>query len=108
MLMLEHIDDLTKASAEAISNIKFDKVVVWENGGSANGQSATSNFLQNMSRTLPPMMHVMKDVAGVEIPEYFARLTPDTAASSNGAASVESPSSEESNRKPAAASDEHA
>ena len=33
MLMLEHLDKLAETSAKAISNIKFDKVVVWENGG---------------------------------------------------------------------------
>ena len=33
MLMLEHFDNLVEASAKAISNIKFDKVVVWEGGG---------------------------------------------------------------------------
>ncbi len=32
LLMLEHLDNLADASAKAISNIKFDKVVVWENG----------------------------------------------------------------------------
>ena len=89
MLMLEHIDDLTKASADAISNIKFDKVVVWENGGNGNGQSATSNFLQNMSRTLPPMMHVMRDVAGIEVPEYFAKLAPESPIESNGEVTAE-------------------
>ena len=31
--MLEHLDALAEASAKAISNIKFDKVVVWEGGG---------------------------------------------------------------------------
>ena len=36
MLMLEHFDHLVEASAKAISNIKFDKVVVWE-GNSQNG-----------------------------------------------------------------------
>ena len=33
LLMLEHLDKLAETSAQAISNIKFDKVVVWENGG---------------------------------------------------------------------------
>lgn len=86
MLMLEHLDDLAKASAEAISNIKFDKVVVWENGGQGNGQTATSNFLQSMSRTLPPMMQVMKDIGGIEMPEYFARMTPEAEAGDNHSA----------------------
>ncbi|HEV2131191.1 MAG TPA: hypothetical protein VGR27_08810 [Longimicrobiaceae bacterium] len=64
--MLEHIDHLAetaaKAAAKAISNIKFDKVIVWEGGG--NGASSTAGFLQNMARTLPPMMQVMTRVHG--------------------------------------------
>jgi flotillin len=31
-----------------------------------------------MARTLPPMMQVMKDIGGVEMPEYLARLTRDS------------------------------
>jgi flotillin len=73
MLMLEHFDHLVEASAKAISNIKFDKVVVWE-GNSQNGASATSNWLHNMARTLPPMMQVMRDIGGVEFPETFVNL----------------------------------
>ncbi len=78
LLMLEHLDSLAQASAKAISNIKFDKVVVWENGGNGNGAgNNTSHFLQNMARVLPPMMQVMKDIGGVEMPEYLARLSPE-------------------------------
>ena len=73
MLMLEHFDHLVEASAKAISNIKFDKVVVWEGNGQ-NGTSATASWLHNMARTLPPMMQVMKDIGGVEFPERFANL----------------------------------
>ena len=73
LLMLEHFDHLVEASAKAISNIKFDKVVVWEGNG-ASGQSATANWLHNMSRTLPPMMQVLRDIGGVEIPETLATL----------------------------------
>jgi flotillin len=85
LLMLEHLDKLAETSARAISNIKFDKVVVWENGGNGHGGATnTSHFLQSLARTLPPMMQVMKDVGGVEMPEYLARLTPDVPAP-NGA-----------------------
>jgi len=73
LMMLEHFDNLVEASAKAISNIKFDKVVVWEGGGT-NGTSATANWLHNMARTLPPMMQVMKDVGGVELPETLAQF----------------------------------
>ena len=72
-MMLEHLDNLAASSAQAISNIKFDKVVVWENGGQ-NGRSNTADFLHKMAGTLPPMMQVMRDIDGVEIPESLARL----------------------------------
>ncbi len=74
MMMLEHFDHLVEASAQAISNIKFDKIVVWEGNGK-DGHSATAKWLQDMARTLPPMMQVMKDIGGVEIPETLARFT---------------------------------
>jgi flotillin len=80
MLMLEHLEHLADASAKAISNIKFDKVVVWEggNGHGSNGNgsgSATSNFLQNLGRSLPPMLQTMRDIGGVEIPESLIKLS---------------------------------
>jgi flotillin len=85
LLMLEHLDALAQASAKAISNIKFDKVVVWENGGNGSGGgNNTSQFLQNMARVLPPMMQVMKDVGGVEMPEYLARLSPEAPPANGG------------------------
>jgi flotillin len=83
LLMLEHFDHLVEASAKAISNIKFDKVVVWE-GNAANGQSATANWLHNMARTLPPMMQVMRDIGGVEIPETLASFAAQAKPDGNG------------------------
>jgi flotillin len=95
MLMLEHLDNLAEASSKAISNIKFDKVVVWENGG-AGGKSNTADFLSGMARSLPPMMQVMRDIGGVELPESLLKLSGDdskpaaaTAAQGNGHATVE-------------------
>jgi flotillin len=77
MLLIEHLDKLAETSAKAIANIKFDKVVVWENGGS-NGQTSTASFLNGLSRTLPPMLQVLRDVAGVEIPETLVKLSPES------------------------------
>jgi flotillin len=76
MLMLEHLDNLAEASAKAISNIKFDKVVVWEGGGN-NGRSSTADFLSGMAKSLPPMMQVMRDIGGVELPESLVKLGTD-------------------------------
>jgi flotillin len=77
MLMLEHLDVLAQTAAQAIANIKFDKVVVWDHGN-GTGAGGAAQFLQSMARTLPPMMQVMKDIGGVEMPEYLARLTPES------------------------------
>jgi flotillin len=80
MMMLEHLDAMVQASAQAISNIKFDKVIVWEGGGgngNGHGGSQTSQFLQNLAKVMPPMMQVMKDIGGVEMPEYLARIAPE-------------------------------
>jgi flotillin len=76
MLMLEHLDNLADASARAISNIKFDKIVVWEGGGQ-NGRGSTADFLSGMAKTLPPMMQVMRDIGGVELPESLVKLGSD-------------------------------
>jgi flotillin len=86
MLMLEHLDALAETSAKAISGIKFDKVVVWEGNGNGNGTgtSNTAHFLQNLARVMPPMMQVMKDIGGVEMPEYLAKLTPEGAGKAAG------------------------
>ena len=73
LLLLEHVDKLAETSAKAISNIKFDKVVVWDGG---NGE-APAGFLQNVAKTLPPMMHVLRDIAGVELPSYLGKLQAD-------------------------------
>ncbi len=97
LLMLEHLDNLAEASAKAISNIKFDKVVVWEGaqgGANGHGGNATSNFLHNMARTMPPMMQVMKDIGGVEMPEYLAKLTPETPKTNGAEGPVITPAAE--------------
>ena len=92
LLMLEHLDKLAETSAKAISNIKFDKVVVWE-GGQQNGQTSVANFLQGVSRTMPPMMQVLRDIGGVELPESLIKLGGDlkeNKAAENGVAAAAS------------------
>jgi flotillin len=70
LLMLEHMDALAQTAAQAISNIKFDKVVVWEGGQGGSG-NATAGFLQSMARTMPPMMQVIRDIGGITMPESW-------------------------------------
>ena len=79
MLMLEHLDHLAETAATAISNIKFDKIVVWDgaNGGGKPGEgggSGTSRFLQSLAGSLPPTLQMMKDIGGIEMPEFLGKL----------------------------------
>ncbi len=86
LLMLEHMETLSETAAKAISNIKFDKVIVWENGGK-DGVGSTAGFLQNMAKTLPPMLQIMQDIGGVKMPEFFGKMTepvPEKVAAQNG------------------------
>jgi flotillin len=98
LLMLEHLDNLADASSRAISNIKFDKVVVWDGGGNGTGRSATADFLSGLAKTMPPMMQVMKDIGGVELPESLVKLSgneaPATASAHTAAPSPEAAKSE--------------
>ncbi len=111
LLMLEHMDTLAETSARAISNIKFDKVIVWENGANANGRGSTAGFLNNLAHTLPPMMQVMKDVGGVEFPEYLAKFVteekPSASSDGDGDGAKAAPAATESaTQKPTPASAE--
>ncbi len=72
MLMLEHLDRLALTAASAISNVKFDKVVVWDSGGENGG---AAGFVKRLGGMLPPMLQIMKDVGGIEMPEFFGKMT---------------------------------
>lgn len=48
LLMLDHIDKLSETAAKAISNIKFDKVIVWDGGNSQGGGNAAAQFIKGM------------------------------------------------------------
>jgi len=95
LMMLEHLDNLAQSSAEAISNIKFDKIVVWDGGKNEGGASSTSNFLSSMSHTLPPMLNVLKDIGGVELPESLIKLHGDAESESVAVTAGAAPESDD-------------
>ncbi len=74
LLMLEHLPHMAEVAAKAIANVKFDKVVVWDGGPGSNGKHATANFLQGLAGSLPPILQMMKDIGGVEMPAFFGKL----------------------------------
>ncbi len=70
LLIADKLPELVKMQAEAIKNIKIDKVTVWENGGGKDGKTSTANFLSGMYKSVPPLQE-MFNMAGMELPEYL-------------------------------------
>ena len=70
LLIADKLPELVKTQAEAIKNIKIDKVTVWENGGGKDGKSSTSNFISGMYKSVPPLQE-MFNMAGMQLPEYL-------------------------------------
>ncbi len=70
LIIADKLPELVKLQAEAIKNIKIDKVTVWENGSSKDGKTATSNFISGMYGSVPPLQE-MFNMAGMELPEYL-------------------------------------
>ncbi|SFN44843.1 flotillin [Bizionia echini] len=70
LLIADKLPELVKLQAEAIKNIKIDKVTVWENGSGKDGKTSTANFLSGMYKSVPPLQE-MFNMAGMELPEYL-------------------------------------
>ena len=73
MLMIEKLEEIAKLQAEAIKNLKIDKITVWDAGSSEKGASSTSNFLSSMIKSLPPL-HEIAAMSGVNLPSYLGDL----------------------------------
>ena len=61
---------LTAKDIPAVKGINIDKVTVWDSGTSANGKTATSNFISGMMQSVPPLQDLFK-MAGMELPTYL-------------------------------------
>jgi flotillin len=72
MLLVEKLEEIVKLQAEAIRNIKIDKVTVWDSGNAEKG-SSTANFLSSMVKSLPAL-HDIASMAGVDLPNYLGRV----------------------------------
>ncbi len=79
LLVADKLPELVKTQAEAIKNIKIDKVTVWENGSNKDGKTATSNFISGMYGSVPPLQE-MFNMAGMQLPNYLKGEDVETAA----------------------------
>jgi len=72
MLMIEKLEEIAKLQAEAIKNIKIDKITVWDSGSGKDG-SSTSNFMSSLIKSLPPL-HDVAAMSGIKLPEYLGHV----------------------------------
>ncbi len=70
LLVADKLPELVKTQAEAIKNIKIDKITVWENGSGKDGKTSTSNFISGMYKAVPPLQE-MFNMAGMQLPNYL-------------------------------------
>ncbi len=72
-LMIEKIEDIVGKQVEAIKNIKFDKITVWDGGAGSKGGSTTANFMRDLIKALPAM-HDLAGQAGIELPQILGKV----------------------------------
>jgi flotillin len=73
LLMIEKLEAIVAKQVEAISNLKIDKVTVWDSAGGGEKGSSTANFVSSLIKSLPPLQDVAS-MAGVELPGYLGRV----------------------------------
>lgn len=81
LLLIEQLPQLVAEQVKAISNLKIDKITVWDSGRGSSmeskdgggARSATADFLAGMIGSLP-QVHELAKQAGVELPGALGRV----------------------------------
>lgn len=70
LLIVEQLPAIVEAQTKAISGIKFDKVVVMDGMGGANGSSTTASWLSSIVKTLPGLQE-FAEMSGIKLPSFL-------------------------------------
>ncbi|MEM9143532.1 MAG: SPFH domain-containing protein, partial [Bacteroidota bacterium] len=59
LLIADKLPELVEKQAEAIKNIKIDKITVWDSGAkNEDGKNSTANFISGMYKSVPPLQEM--------------------------------------------------
>ncbi|MDR0624870.1 MAG: palindromic element RPE1 domain-containing protein, partial [Holosporales bacterium] len=83
LLMVEKVEGIVEKQVEAIKNIKFDKITVWDGGAGSEKGSTTANFMRDLIRALPPI-HELAAQAGIGLPSVLGDVVTKTEEPKNG------------------------
>ena len=75
LIIADKLEEIVKIQVEAIKNIKFDKVTVWDSG--KDGNTSTANFLSNLMKSIPPMNELFQ-MAGMQLPDFLGKDLKET------------------------------
>ncbi len=76
LLLIEQLPQLVAEQVKAISNLKIDKITVWDTGQNGSGRNATSDFLAGMVNSLP-RLHELAQQAGIQLPSALGKVRSD-------------------------------
>ncbi len=72
LLLTEQLPALVHEQVKAVSNLKIDKITVWDSGKGENGKSSTADFVSGLAGSLPPLHDLAKN-AGVDLPGFMGK-----------------------------------
>ncbi len=72
LMITDKMETLVATQVDAIKNIKFDKITVWDNGARDGETSSTASFAQNLLKSVPPIKDLY-DMNGLDIPEILGK-----------------------------------
>ncbi len=81
LLLIEQLPELVREQVKAISNLRIDKITVWDNGrsgsqieGKGGAKGATADFLSGLIGSLPPV-HELAEQAGIDLPGALGKVS---------------------------------
>lgn len=76
LMVAEQLPIIAEIQAKAISNIKFEKIVVMDTGGNG-GATTTASWLSGVTKMLPGL-HEFAEMAGMELPGMLGKKLEDS------------------------------
>jgi len=71
-LIAQKLETLVGIQVEAIKNLKFDNITVWDNGSNGDGKTQTANFASGLLKSIPPLSDLFK-MTGMELPAFLGK-----------------------------------
>ncbi len=93
LMLADKMEELIRIQVDAIKNVKFDKVTVWDSGSGAGGQTSTANFLSGLMKSLPPMNDLF-EMAGMQLPTFLGKRAEDIVSTEVAAAPPSAPTAD--------------